>query len=478
VKRPRATSRPFLVGFLLAALLGLAPVAPVAAAAPSAPAVQFTAEPTGLVSGRLEVAVTGGEGVESLELFVNGVRKTAAPSRQLTATLDVGLYIRRLRVRAVGYDAAGERVGEDEMVVNDPRPPFRVQLQGPARWPAAGPVTLAANVSRPPEVRIEGVDFFVGEEKVATDVAEPWGVEVDAARFPATAYVSAVAHAGEREAHDLLFLGDAPQASTEVNLQQIPLSVVSGPGPLTAEMLTVQENGQPRPVEGLLPAADQPLHVILLIDCSESMFEELPVVQAAARQFARELLQPGDRLAVVGFNQRTWWLTPGFTADQGQIAAAIGRVRTGGPTHLYDSVVEMLYEIQKTPGRHALVVLTDGADQGSRFELDHVAHYARYAGVPIYPVIKNRSLSRWMKLGIGHVQARRIANLAEDTGATYAIVEREDQLAAVWQKVAGELREQYHLVFHSEADVPDRWRALQVVSTAGHRLRAPRGYFP
>lgn len=138
----------------------------------------------------------------------------------------------------------------------------------------------------------------------------------------------------------------------------------------------------------------------------------------------------------------------------------------------------MLYELQKTQGRQALVLLTDGADQGSRFELDHLVHYARYAGVPVYPVIKNRTLSRWMRLGIGRLQARRVARIAEDTGATYFIIQREAELTGVYARIARELREQYQLVFHSEADVPDRWRSLKIVSSDGQKLRAPKGYFP
>jgi Ca-activated chloride channel family protein len=217
--------------------------------------------------------------------------------------------------------------------------------------------------------------------------------------------------------------------------------------------------------------------VILLIDYSESMLEELPVVKAAARQFARTLLRPQDRLAVVGFNQKTFWLT-GYTNDWNGVAQAVDRVQPIGETHLYDSVIEMLYELQKTPGRHALVVLTDGVDQGSQFKLDHLVHYARYAGVPVYPVVKNKSLSRWMKLGVGRLQARRLARIAEDTGATYFIIQNERELGPVYARIAAELRQQYQLVFRSEADVADQWRPLKITSNAGHTLRAPRGYFP
>jgi VWFA-related protein len=443
----------------------------------SAQTVRITEKPAGLTSGTLEVPVAATGRVERLRLFVNGVPRDSVAGREMTTRLEVGYYLRRLRVRAVGYDAGGRVVGEDEMVINDPRPPFRVRLQGPPSWPAAGEVELHANVLRPAEVRIAGVDFFVGEEKVATAGTPPYRAVVDAARFPGAVYARAVARGGAREANDVAFFGDSQHASAHVTVQQIPVSVVGGNAPLRAEALQVVDSGVPRSIERLVHASDQPLHVILLIDYSESMLEELPVVKAAARQFARELLRPQDRLAVVGFNQRTFWMT-GYTNDWNQVAEAVDRVQPFGETHLYDSVIAMLFEIQKQPGRHALVVLTDGADQGSRFEVDHLVHYARYAGVPVYPVIKNRSLQRWMKLGVGRLQARRVARLAEETGATYFIVQREDELAGVYARIAQELRQQYQLVFHSEATVADQWRSLKVVSADGRRLRAPRGYFP
>jgi Ca-activated chloride channel family protein len=380
-------------------------------------------------------------------------------------------------MRAVGYDAEGKIVGEDEMVVNDPRPPFRVRLQGPSLWPESGNVELHANVLRPAEVQIAGVDFYVGEEKIGTDDAAPYSVDLDAAKFPGAIYARVVARANEQEANDVLFFGDRAHASTDVTVQQVPISVAGGNAPLRVESLTLLDNGVQRPIEGLVAANDQPLNVILLIDYSESMLEELPVVKAAARQFARALLRPQDRLAVVGFNQKTFWLT-GYTNDWNGVAQAVDRVQPVGETHLYDSVIEMLYELQKTPGRHAMVVLTDGVDQGSRFTLDHLVHYARYAGVPIYPVVKNKMLSRWMKFGVGRLQARRLSHIAEDTGATYFIIQGERELAAVYNRIAAELRQQYQVVFHSESDIADQWRPLKITSSAGHTLRAPKGYFP
>jgi Ca-activated chloride channel family protein len=444
----------------------------------TAQTVRITEKPSGLVAGVLNVPVVSEGPVEKLALFINGVKYTEADGQVMTAQVNVGQYIRRLRMRAVGYDAQGNVLGEDEMVVNDPRPPFRVMLQGPSQWPESGRVELHANVMRPAEIFIGGVDFYVGEEKVASAVVPPYTASIDAAQFPGSIYARVVARSTRGdEANDVFFFGERAHAETDVTVQQIPVSVASGTAPLRADQVTLLDNGVARPIDTLVPAGDQPLNVILLIDYSESMLDELPVVKEAAKQFARALLRPQDRLAVAGFNQKTFWLT-GYTNDWTTVAQAVDRVQPIGETHLYDSVIEMLYQIQKVPGRHALVVLTDGMDQGSSFKLDHLVHYARYAGVPVYPVVKNKSLSRWMKLGVGRLQARKLDRIAEDTGATYFIIQNERELAPVYTRIAQELRQQYQIVFHSEAEIADQWRSLSVTSKGGHQLRIPRGYFP
>jgi Ca-activated chloride channel family protein len=263
----------------------------------------------------------------------------------------------------------------------------------------------------------------------------------------------------------------------DVTLQQIPLSVVGTDRAPRLEELTLLDNGEPRKIESLIPASEQPLYVILLLDYSESMIEEMPVVKAAAKRFAQTLLRPQDRIALVGFNDRLFWLT-GFTNDFNAVAQAVDRVKPGGETHLYDFAIEMLYELQKQPGRHALVVFTDGVDQGSTFKLEHLVHYARYAGVPLYPIIKNKMLERLMRFGVGYLQAHKLANLARDTGASYFIIRKESELPAVYDKVAAELRQQYQLVFYSDPSAADAWHALSIQSSAEQQLRIPKGYFP
>ncbi len=433
--------------------------------------VRITQKPEGLVHGMLYVPASVAENVVRVELFVNGVKWTEARGQSVVMPVNMGDYIRRLRIRVVGYDAQNNIAGEDETVINDPQPPFRVHLQN-------GGGVLSAAVVKPPDLVIRGADFYVGEERIGTAANAPYQIAFDASKFPHAVYARVVVHASNgQDANDVLFFGTNPSERVDVTLQQVPLSVIGTEQPPRIEDLRLLDDGSPRKIEALVPASDQPLYVILLIDYSESMIEEMPVVKAAARQFAQALLRPTDRIAVVGFNQTVFWLT-GFTNDFNAAAQAVDRVKPGGETHLYDTAIEMLYELQKQPGRHALVVFTDGVDQGSTFKLDHLVHYARYAGVPLYPVIKNRMLMKLMRFGIGQLQARKLASIARDTGATYFIIQKESELPAVYARLAQELRQQYQLDFYSDASAADVWHTLLIRSNSGLQLRIPKGYFP
>ena len=433
--------------------------------------MQITTKTNTLVYGTLHVPVQARPPVVRVALFINGVKFSEAAGQSLDFPVLIGDYLRRLRIRAIGYDAQGNAAGEDEMVVNDPRPPFRVRLHANAG-------ALEANLVKPEQLAITSVDFLMGEEKIGSATAPPYRVTYDAAKYPNAIYARVVAHASDgSEANDVFFFGTNPSEQVDVAVQQVPVSVVGGNRAPQINELTLLVNGAPHKIEALTPASSQPLYVILLIDYSESMLEELPVVKQAARQFAQKLLRPQDRIAVVGFNQSTFWLTP-FTNDFNAAAASVDRVKPSGETHLYDTAIEMLYELQKQPGRHALVVLTDGVDQGSHFKLDHLVHYARYAGVPVYPIIKNKMLTRLMRFGIGYLEARRLAAIARDTGATYFIIKGERELPDVYTRLAQELRNQYQLAFYSDPSSTDQWHALAIKSSAGQQLRIPVGYFP
>ncbi|MGH9459253.1 MAG: VWA domain-containing protein [Thermoanaerobaculia bacterium] len=471
----------------LRAILFLFLLATAAAHGGTAYEIQITLKPRGLVWGDLSIPVSAGPSVRRVELLVNGVKFSDAsfPASQAgrghsaVFHLPVGKYIRRLRVRVVGYDANGRLVGADEMAVNDPQPPFRVRIQAPPEYPEDGPVEVTAMVTAPPNVPVSEVELWAGETLLTRDTRPPYGFAWHSSLFPDVRYLRAVAHGpGGLEANDVHFWSDVPHESVEVVVKHIPLSVAGDNGvALTKDDLTLIDDGLPREIEALLPADDQPLNVIMLIDSSESMLDELPIVQRAAREFARTVIRENDRIAVVAFHQRIFWLT-GFTSNHDLVDAAIAKLEPQGQTHLYDAVISMLYELQKMPGRKALVVLSDGVNSGGTFELDHLVHYARYAGVPIYPVVKNKWLSRLMRFRLALTEARRFAEIARESGATYFVVESPSELPEVYRAIADELRRQYLLVFRTESTGTDAWHSIAVRTRKDVDIRVPRGYFP
>ena len=195
------------------------------AASLQAQTVRITQKPEGLVHGTLYVPVSTAPPVERVELFVNGVQYSDARGPSVVMPVRIGEYIRRLRIRVAGYDAQNKVVGEDEMVVNDPQPPFRVHLQ-------RGTNALSANVIHPSTLAVTSVDFFVGEKKVGTVTKEPYSIDFDEKRYPKTVYARVVAHAADgEEANDVFFFGSTPSDRVDVTLQQIPLSVVGGDRP-------------------------------------------------------------------------------------------------------------------------------------------------------------------------------------------------------------------------------------------------------
>ncbi|MGH9422339.1 MAG: hypothetical protein ACRD3J_20350, partial [Thermoanaerobaculia bacterium] len=93
-----------------------------------AQSVQITQKPASLVYGDLPVSIQTSEPVVRVALFINGVKYSEGSGKFIVQPVKVGEYLRRLRIRVVGYDAQGNVAGEDEMVVNDPKPPFRIRL--------------------------------------------------------------------------------------------------------------------------------------------------------------------------------------------------------------------------------------------------------------------------------------------------------------------------------------------------------------
>ena len=124
-------------------------------------------------------------------------------------------------------------------------------------------------------------------------------------------------------------------------------------------------------------------------------------------------------------------------------------------------------------GQRALILLSDGRDEISRFTFEDTLEYARRAGVSIYSI----GLELGKKLGDAK---RKLTKLAEETGGRSFFVNNAAELPAIYVAIQRELRSRYYLAYQSaNASTQDDFRTIEVkVKGSGLEAKTLRGYYP
>ena len=130
---------------------------------------------------------------------------------------------------------------------------------------------------------------------------------------------------------------------------------------------------------------DGPVSVGFLVDTSRSMKGRIACSRAAIRQFLSTNM-PGDEYFLLRFGSDSSMLRD-FTSRPQDIAEALSSLRTGGWTSLNDAIYRGLDAIGRARNmRKALVVLTDGGDNYSRYPDSEVRKMARESDVRVYSI--------------------------------------------------------------------------------------------
>jgi VWFA-related protein len=255
---------------------------------------------------------------------------------------------------------------------------------------------------------------------------------------------------------------------------------------LRKEDVEVREDGRIREIAHFGRDTDTPLTVALLIDVSGSALNILDVEKVAASRFFHEVLRQGDRAALVGFAQyiAVWQdLTPSLAAiDQALERAAPftqlenDGVRPRGGTLLFDAVALVAdRKLRKAEGRKAMILITDGLDNGSRARLDHAARSAQESDAVVYGI-------HYMDADLEAVYSARgltaLEKISHPTGGRTFAVGGRHPLEKVFDTIREEMRSQYTLAFKPVAEVDDgEWHKLEVRTKAGHKVSTRSGYF-
>ena len=457
----------------------LAQLAEAEAAAPTGDHTVRLYSPGGeLRTGRLRIeATTTGEGIARVAFALNGKPLLSKSRAPWSVELELGKAPRTHSLRAVALDAQGKELASDELLLNSGPNRFRVRLIAPQRGAIYKESLRAeAAVEVPPQERLDRLEFYLNETRVATLFQPPFVQPILLPQNEAITYVRAVAYLPDGNSSEDLVFVNAPDIGEEVKIDFVELyaTAVDRRGKpvddLKRDEIAVSEEGATQDVRRFERVQDLPIHVGVVLDVSTSMSERLGEAVRAARGFFK-FLTPRDRGTVVTFSDRPTLKVP-FTNNPEVLADGLANLTADGETAIHDALIYTLHYFSGLKGRRVLVLLTDGDDSKSKYGFDETLDYARRTGVAIYTV--GLSLPTNAALARSHLQ-----KLAEETGGRSFYIERAAELERIYGQVQEELRAQYVIAYQSTSPSGDAFRNVDVkVKRQGVELRTQRGYYP
>jgi VWFA-related protein len=275
---------------------------------------------------------------------------------------------------------------------------------------------------------------------------------------------------------------DTSRIVLEVNRVNLLFTVTDKKGrfitDLTKDDFEIYENKKPQNIMQFTAESDLPLRLAILIDTSNSIRDRFHFQQEAAEEFIRVALRPeADKAMVVSFDSSPE-LVSDLTSDTRQLEKAIEDLRPGGGTSLYDAVFfacrdKLMQDQPRHKFRRAMVILSDGDDNQSRYTRDQALEMAQKGDVVIYTISTNRS----------HIPTdgdKIMKYYAAETGGVPFFPFEAADLSQDFTNVANELRHQYNAYYRPDPLVADGRYHPVSVRVRGRKdliVHARRGYY-
>jgi VWFA-related protein len=246
---------------------------------------------------------------------------------------------------------------------------------------------------------------------------------------------------------------------------------------LPKEDFKVLEDGLPQAISNFSNETNLPLSVALLFDTSASIRGQLKFEQDAAGEFFFTTLRRGtDKAFVVTFD-KTISLAQDFTDNTELLTKAIGKVKAGGNTALFDAAYQaMTTKLIGQPGRHVIVIISDGDDNVSEKTIEETIEMAQKTDTVIYAVGTNSPELFGSSKERGNKYLKR---LVDETGGKLFLPTKVDELTKSYLEIANELRSQYTLGYRSTNLKRDgAYRKIRIIaSNKQFKVRARDGYY-
>lgn len=259
---------------------------------------------------------------------------------------------------------------------------------------------------------------------------------------------------------------------TEVDLVLVPVTITD-PGD---RIVTGLKSGNFQLYEGKHPQAirhfsteDVPVSLGILLDVSGSMKGKIERAREAALEFLKAA-NPQDEFFLIGFSDGPQVLRD-FTSADGDIPAAMIFASPKGQTALLDAIYLGFAKMREARyQRRALLIISDGGDNHSRYTGSEIRNLAKEANVAIYSI---GIFDRYCPTEEELLGPELLATIAAVSGGRSYTVDNPNYLPAVAERVGTELRNQYVLAYRPENSAHDgKWHKIKV------RLRLPRGFPP
>jgi len=236
---------------------------------------------------------------------------------------------------------------------------------------------------------------------------------------------------------------------------------------LTIDDFTVEEDGKKQEITHFARERELPLTLAVLIDISRSVERVFDAEKLTAAAFLDSIVGKRDLALVISFDEHVT-LAHDYSEDVSPLTQAIDSLELSNVgTSLYDAVYLAANEkLAREAGRKAIVVLSDGKDTTSYYNLGRALVAAHRSDVVVYSISNSG-------------KPRSLRTLSEDTGGVLFEIRRNDDFKPVFEQIALELRTQYTLAYHSTNTQRDgKFRRIRIVPKDDSiQIRARRGYY-
>ena len=261
---------------------------------------------------------------------------------------------------------------------------------------------------------------------------------------------------------------------------------------LTKEDFTVFEDGKQQTIRTFTRESDLPLTLGLLVDVSGSQASLIEVEKHEATEFFSQVLRPKDMAFLISFGSEAELLQDSTNSVsllkkglQGlRVNSSIGGFGPGpvptisSPkgTILFDAVYLAATEkLKHEVGRKAIVLITDGVDQGSRYDVRQAIEAAHKSDTIIYSIhyMDPRAY------GYFGVSDGDLKKMSEETGGRMFRVDRRNSLDDIFRQIQEEMRSQYALTYTPANPNRDGgFRKLEIrPARKDVKVQARKGYY-